>query len=226
MTSWALPNPYNGLHIISLRTDSDRMIRTPAMPPGEHDWFDLSWSPDSKTIAYRTSGGRIVIVNADGSGRRALSTLRGRKSSPTWSPDGKTIAFAEYVGGVSSIYRVDLHGGNLRLLAKHASAPAWSRDGIIAYHTVCGIKLMKGDGTPIVPKAARSCGAVGMPHLAAPAWSPDGKRIAATLSRRLPDQERGTYVMRADGTAVYRLTPATLAVFIGQRPRIAWQPIH
>jgi WD40 repeat protein len=232
VASFGLRNPYNGIHVIDMRTHRDTRIRAPDAPPGEKDWFDLAWSPDGRTLAYVPSGlshvssGTIVLVDADGGNRRVLPAPRGHKSSPTWSPDGRSIAFDNRVNGVSSIYRVNLDGGGLRLLARHASAPAWSRRAVIAYHSACGIKLMDGDGTPIVPAAARPCGAIGLPHLAAPVWSPDGKKIAATLSLRMPDQTRGTYVMDANGTNLWRATPATLAVFVGQRPRVAWQPIR
>jgi len=225
VTSFALPNPYNGLHVIDTRTHADTQIRSCNDPPGECDWFDLAWSPDARTIAY-VSSGNIVLVNADGTHRRLLSSPAGRKSSPAWSPDGRSIAFSDEVDGVQSVYRADLDGSHLQLLARHATAPAWSRRGLIAYHTDCGVQLMRGDGTPVVPRTASPCGAIGLPHLATPVWSPDGKQIAATLSRRIPDPTRGTYVMNADGTHVSRATPATLSVFIGGRPRVAWQPVR
>jgi hypothetical protein len=225
VTSFALPNPYDGLHVIDTRTHADTQIRSCNDPPGECDWFDLAWAPDSRTIAY-VSSGNIVLVDADGSHRRLLRTPPGRTSSPAWSPDGRSIAFSDAVDGVRSIYRVDIDGRRLRLLARHATGPAWSRSGVLAYHTDCGVQLMTGRGTPIRPHSARPCGAIGPAHLGAPAWSPDGKRLAATLSRRRPDSARGTYVMDADGTHVTHLTPATLSVVIGGRPRVAWQPVR
>jgi WD40-like Beta Propeller Repeat len=223
VTSFGRANPYNGIHVIDMRTKRDTQIRSCNDPPGECDWFDLAWSPDGRTIAF-VSSGNIVLVDADGRNRRVLRTPPGRKSSPAWSPEGRAIAFSDEVAGSRSVYRVDTDGANLRRLAQHATGPAWSRTGTIAYHTDCGIQLMKGDGTPIVPRSANRCGAIGLPHLATPVWSPDGRKIAATLSRRRPDPTRGTYVMNADGTNVVRVTTATLDVFVGERPRVAWQP--
>jgi sugar lactone lactonase YvrE len=223
VTSFGSANPYNGLHVIDMRSRTDTQIRTCNDPPGECDWFDLAWSPDAKTIAY-VSSGNIILVDADGSHRRLLPTPAGRKSAPAWSPDGRAIAFADELDRARVIYRVDIDGSHLRLLARHATAPAWSRSGVIAYHTDCGIQLMTGNGKPVRPRGARACGAIGLAHLATPVWSPDGTRIAATLSRRRPNPTRGTYLMNADGTHVTRLTTATLSVFIGAKPRVAWQP--
>lgn len=231
VTSFGIPNAYNGIHVIDTRTLRDAQIRTPDDPPGEHDWFDLAWSPDGRTLAYvpagasRTNSGTIVLLDADSGNRRVLPAPHGRKSSPAWSPDGTQIAFADEVDGRHLIYRIDLDGRNLRLLTDHGTAPAWSTTGVIAYHSDCGIRLMQPDGTAVVPPSARPCGAIGPPHLASPVWSPDGKHIAATLSMRRPDRSRGTYVMNSDGTGVDRVTPATLSVFVGGRPRVAWQPV-
>jgi hypothetical protein len=223
VTSFGLANPYNGLHVIDMRSRTDTQIRTCNEPPGGCDWFDLAWSPDAKTIAYVASD-NIILVNADGSHWRVLLTPPGRKSSPAWSPDGGAIAFSDELDGVRAIYRVDTDGSHLTLLARHATGPAWSRNGMIAYHTDCGIQLMTGDGKAIRPRGASACGAIGLAHLATPVWSPDGTQIAGTLSRRRPDPTRGTYLMHADGTHLRRLTTATLSVFIGARPRVAWQP--
>lgn len=232
VASFGLRNAYNGIHVIDTRTHRDTHIRTSDGPSGETDWFDLAWSPDGRTLAYIPSGlshvssGTIVLVDADGGHRQVLPAPRGQKSSPTWSPDGTQIAFADTVDGQHLIYRVNRDGGNLRLLTDRGSAPAWSHAGLIAYHTDCGIQLMRPDGTAVVPPIARRCGAIGLPRLADPVWSPDGKRIAATLSSRRPDPTRGTYVMNSDGSDVHRVTPATLSVFVGQRPRVAWQPVR
>lgn len=79
VTSFGFSNPYNGLHVIDMRSRTDTQIRNCNDPPGECDWFDLAWAPDARTIAY-VSSGNIVLVNAGGSHRRLLSTPPGRKS--------------------------------------------------------------------------------------------------------------------------------------------------
>jgi Tol biopolymer transport system component len=57
-----------------------------------------AWSPDSRQIAFvqlveSDDRYHIVVVNADGTGRRQLTSGTTNDIEPQWSPDGKTIAF-------------------------------------------------------------------------------------------------------------------------------------
>jgi dipeptidyl aminopeptidase/acylaminoacyl peptidase len=74
-----------------------RLTRTPRDDRGP------AWSPDGRAIAFvRTKcvpsppcatayGTYLYVVNADGSGLRRLTTVRGHALTPSWSADGKTI---------------------------------------------------------------------------------------------------------------------------------------
>ncbi len=107
----------------------------------ERSCYDVTpaWSPDgSKIIFVRLgAGGGLNIVNADGSGLKRLTRLRGHATNasyPTWSPDGRTLAFDAGDGTGNRIYAVDADGSHLRLLvsgprATGPSHPAWSPDG-------------------------------------------------------------------------------------------------
>src|SRR5947208_1123880 len=57
--------------------------------------YSPAWSPDGSQIAfsgYRDGQSHLLLVNADGSGEKAL-TEGAYDSLPAWSPDGTRIAF-------------------------------------------------------------------------------------------------------------------------------------
>ncbi len=70
---------------------------------GERTDSDPAWSPDSKTLAFFSSGGekeqrQLWTVNANGSKPRKITNLNGYAARPRWSRDGKKIAFL-YIEG-------------------------------------------------------------------------------------------------------------------------------
>lgn len=86
--------------------------------------FDLepAWSPDGARIAYsgplhpgESVGMDLWVMNADGSGKQALSHEDNRYSDgayPAWSPDGTTIAFAANNGsGYYHVWSTPAGGG-------------------------------------------------------------------------------------------------------------------
>ena len=50
-----------------------------------------SWSPDSRRLAF-TLGGRLALMNADGSHKIVLRLFGTR---PRWSPDGQWLVYVE-----------------------------------------------------------------------------------------------------------------------------------
>ena len=58
-----------------------------ALGPG----FSPAWSPDGTKIAFsyldNSRFSQVFVMNADGSGRRQVTTTQPGGSNPTWSPD-------------------------------------------------------------------------------------------------------------------------------------------
>lgn len=103
-----------------------------------------AWSPDGRRIAYtvmRTDGNGSVstvwIMNADGTGKRALTSGREANDfSPSWSPDGRLVVMHRRwkVGGQVQIALFDAETGAASFLISneasvYAASPAFSPDG-------------------------------------------------------------------------------------------------
>lgn len=78
-------------------------------------------------LAVQTSsGGDIMVMNADGSQARVLA----RGLDPQWSPNGRQIAFTRWTEP-QGLYVIDAEGRNERLVHEFpgAKSPTWSPDG-------------------------------------------------------------------------------------------------
>lgn len=111
-----VPPPPERIHIINIDGSGDR-----AITPRRKRSIDPDWSPDGSQIVYaqvRIVGEigqqRIVVMNADGTGRRPLTAFGGPDEiNPKWMPDGETIIFerARPKGKLSDIATVDPDDG-------------------------------------------------------------------------------------------------------------------
>ena len=147
------------------------------------DNINPSWSPTAKQIAWastRSGAVNIYVMNADGSGQRALTTDKRRSSaSPTWSPNGKLIAFETNREGTWQIYVMNADGSGQRNVSRDSGddfSHSWAPDSRrIVYQrtTPKGSQLVITDVLKPSPRVLPT------PRPAAdPAWSPNGKLIA------------------------------------------------
>jgi Tol biopolymer transport system component len=159
----------------------------------------------------------IVVMQPDGSDRHCIVDFLGSGiSSPygaAWSPDGDRLAFVS--GG--DIYVSDAEGSEIQRLTIGREAQGlarWSPDGtqlVFTYRN--NIWVMQSDGSNQRRLAYRG-------H--APAWSPDGKRIAFVHGVRSEKRARNgnqIFTMRSDGSDRKRLTGG---IRYGNFP--AWSP--
>jgi len=95
---------------------------------------DPDWSPDGTRIVYaETQTGRdnrLAIINADGTGRRGLTSYGGgNEINPKFTPDGQTILFEELrqAGRRSRIMAMPAAGGAPRVIY---DSPGWDTNPI------------------------------------------------------------------------------------------------
>ena len=138
------------------------------------------WSPDGSEIAL-VSGGRLVVADADGTGRREVPTTA-RVDLPVWSPDGARIAFV-----------------GTRMFPEHGT-----RYGPL---TMADVYVIGADGTGERRLTGSVVeGFVPLPGGTSPSWWPDGSRLFYA-SQRVPGERSTAFVMNADGTCEQRFGP-------------------
>lgn len=188
-----------------------------------------AWSPDGSRIAFSTlpptGNWSIHTMDNDGSDVVRVTKDPGFDFSPAWSPDGTQIAF---VRGNGSLHVVNTDGSGDRQLDSSSyafySGPEWSPDGTkIVFvksdreksHRICAdgeLHMVSPDGSDLVRLTDDDA------YDFAPAWSPDGSRIAFMRSNR-SDYAWDIYVMNSDGSDLRRLTD-----FPGYDGNPAWSP--
>jgi Tol biopolymer transport system component len=124
---------------------------------------------------------RIFVLNIGRRGANARQ-LRGAQhrndTDPAWNPRGTQLVFASGIGrGRADIFTMRSNGSSRRRLTRtpkcDEAAPSWSVAGIIAFERDCGggpsVIALRADGKRPRLLAARG---------GAPAWSPNGEKLA------------------------------------------------
>jgi Tol biopolymer transport system component len=157
--------------------------------------FFSARSPDGGRVAYvrlAGLGSSLWLMNADGSGERKVVDESERYVTlerPQWTPDGSGIVYTYHgfiieggsiKGETLRAERVDPETGGRTPLAPDAEGPTLAPDGSLAFvRTSAGgsqqLVLLEPSGTERVLVPERM-----FVSLAAPRFSPDGKRIAFT----------------------------------------------
>lgn len=166
---------------------------------------DPALSPDGKMLAFAGAvGGRaeLLLADADGSNRRALTDDALFDSDPAWSPDGTRIS---WISG-NRLRVVEVADGSARTV--HAGTrpgdPAWSPDGRrLAFVDGGYLHVVGADGTGL-----RRLGAY---DFVSPSWSPDATTLVAvrtTGSAKSPAYLQLVDVASGRVTKMPRLRPA------------------
>ena len=93
------------------------------------------WSNDGRRILYQTNEGgkwRICVMDADGSGARAITDGKANDNFPDWSPDNRSIAFVSDRDGNEDVFVMKTDGSGATNLTRNPARdihPYWTPDG-------------------------------------------------------------------------------------------------
>jgi Tol biopolymer transport system component len=109
----------NGLH--TAPTDGSGAVKVLTRDNGGA----AQWSPDGQRIVYHAPSDdqhrQVYVINANGSGKKQLTTGKGNDIQPMWSRDGSTIFYRSDQNGTGwAIYAMNADGTNHRRLVADA----------------------------------------------------------------------------------------------------------
>jgi WD40-like Beta Propeller Repeat len=162
----------------------------------------LDWSPNGNALLVSRDTRRSSNIILQPLHGRSFMVARGGDEAG-WSPDGRWIAYTD-----NGLWLVKPDGGQRHRVAAGVSYFAWAPDGkrlaIAGYSARHGYRLgfARVDG-----RGAKWLRLSVLPGLAAPSWSPDGRRIVFPASPRgASSDSTQLWVIDADGRRLRQLT--------------------
>jgi Tol biopolymer transport system component/DNA-binding winged helix-turn-helix (wHTH) protein len=149
--------------------------------------WGAGFSPDGQWVAYVAEPASVLWRSrVDGSDRLQLTFALRDSGAPRWSPDGKQIVFAAGTATRSRIYLVASNGGNPEPVTPErylGTDPEWSPDGksLLFSVRVPGVESDKWSIYRLDLMTHEIAQLPGSDGLRAPAYSPDGKYVAAIV---------------------------------------------
>jgi serine/threonine protein kinase/Tol biopolymer transport system component len=159
----------------------------------------FAWLLGGKIVFSSKEGGGedIWVMNADGTGKRQLTSGSGINTNPAASPDGRFVVFTSTRGGAAHIWRMDVDGSNLKQLTSGSGenyADVAPDGSWIAYTLFAGkptlwrVSIDGGTPSPLTDRQASS-----------PAISPDGKTVASLYWEATPNSPARIALLPSDG---------------------------
>ena len=178
-----------------------------------------SWSPDGSRVAFRVGRAdttdvlQIAVMNADGTGRKTITSGDHHSSQPSWSPDGSQLVFRRSMPGFNlsgDVWMMGADGSSphqLVALTGDERYPSLSPEGrrlAFTTHTttpddveIATADVGSGAVTVLTDNAVFD---------SSPSWSPDGARIAFERGPAGDDPGNDIWSMAADGGDQRQLT--------------------
>ena len=193
----------------------------------------LEWSRDGNWITFGAGAfftarrasqpSEIMVMSADGTESRAMTSGPGNAGFPGWSPDGTEIVYRYWTENEHGLRIVDVTTGESRVLTtEHDNLPVWSPRGDVIMFTRYApderfpydefdLYTIRPDGTDL-KRLTDTEGNDAHSH-----WSPDGNYILWSSSRfgykdesphviNQPQAYAELFIMNADGSNQRPLT--------------------